>query len=433
MTKTLAVLLLAAALPSAAAVEPMFRGGPAHAGVAGSEAPREFKRVKWAFPTGNRVVSSPVMNAGTIYFGSDDGNVYAVEAATGRQLWKRATKGPVPSTPAVSGNRVYVTSYDGHLYALDAKTGAVRWKFATEGERHFEAKNLHGWTPARQTFFDPFDVFLSSPVVVGGSVFFGSGDGNLYAVDADGGALKWKFATKDVVHASPAYANGVLYVGSWDSYFYAVDAATGKEKWRFHAGEDPVTHNQVGFQGSAAVVDGVVYVGCRDSNVYALDAATGAEKWRFNNAGSWVIASPAVADGKVIFATSDSALFHMVDAATGKPVAKQQSRAYMFGSPVVAGRIVLQPILNGSLEARDLADGALLWEFRTDAAKANRGWALTSEGRLNMPLLFRSNSGQDGILGLDRQLSAGGMFSTPLVAGGTIYVGSSDGNLYALE
>ena len=118
MTKTLAVLLLAAALPSAAAVEPMFRGGPAHAGVAGSEAPREFKRVKWAFPTGNRVVSSPVMNAGTIYFGSDDGNVYAVEAATGRQLWKRATKGPVPSTPAVSGNRVYVTSYDGHLYAM---------------------------------------------------------------------------------------------------------------------------------------------------------------------------------------------------------------------------------------------------------------------------------------------------------------------------
>ena len=433
MKKILFALLLSAALPGNAAVEPMFRGGPAHEGVTASEAPREFKRVKWTFPTGNRVVSSPVMSAGTIYFGSDDGNIYAVEAATGRQLWKRITKGPVPSTPAVSAGRVYVTSYDGHLYALDAKTGAVRWKFATEGERRFEARNLHGWTPAKQTFFDPFDVYLSSPVVVGSSVFFGSGDGHLYAVDAGTGALRWKFATGDVVHSSPAYANGVLYFGSWDSYFYAVDAATGKEKWRFHAGEDPVAHNQVGFQGSAAVVNGVVYVGCRDSNVYALDAATGEEKWRFNNAGSWVISSPAVADGKVIFATSDSALFHMVDAATGKPIAKQQSKAYMFGSPVVAGRVVLQPVLNGSLEARDLADGALLWEFRTDAAKANRGWALTSEGRLNMPLLFRSASGMDGILGLDRQLTAGGMLSSPLVADGVIYVGSTDGNLYALE
>ena len=433
MKRAFVVVLLSAALPCAAAVEPMFRGGPSHAGVAASDAPREFRRVKWTFPTGNRVVSSPVMHAGILYFGSDDGSIYAVQAATGRQLWKRATKGPVPSTPAIAGDLLYATSYDGHLYSLDLRNGAVRWKFATAGERHFEAKGLHGWTPAKQTFFDPFDVFLSSPVVVNGSVFFGSGDGHLYALDAATGQLRWKFETGDVIHASPAYANGTLYVGSWDSYFYAVDAATGKQKWRFHAGEDPVIHNQVGFQSSAAVVDGVVYVGCRDSNLYALDAATGTEKWRFNNAGSWVIASPAVADGKVIFATSDSALFHMLDAATGKPLAKQQSKAFMFGSPVVAGRVVLQPVLNGTLEARDLADGALLWEFRTEASKANRGWALTSEGRFNLPLIFRSNSGEDGILGLERQLGIGALFSTPLVEGGTIYVGSTDGNLYALE
>ena len=109
--------------------------------------------------------------------------------------------------------------------------------------------------------------------------------------------------------------------GSWDSFFYAVDAATGKEKWRFHGGEDPLIHNQVGFQSSAAVVDGVVYVGCRDSNLYALEAATGKEKWRFNNEMSWVITSPAVAHGKVYLRTSDSSLYHVVDAATGKSIA----------------------------------------------------------------------------------------------------------------
>ena len=120
------------------------------------------------------------------------------------------------------------------------------------------------------------------------------------------GDLYWKFKTSEVVHASPALADGVLFFGSWDSYFYAVDAATGKEKWRFHAGEDPLIHNQVGFQSSPAVANGVVYTGCRDANLYALDAVTGKEKSRFNTELSWVITSPAVADGKVFFATSDS-------------------------------------------------------------------------------------------------------------------------------
>jgi len=117
--------------------------------------------------------------------------------------------------------------------------------------------------PKDQTIADPFDIFLSSPVVANGVVYFGSGDGNLYALESDTCDLRWKFKTGDVVHASPALADGVLFFGSWDSYFYAVDAATGKEKWRFHGGEDPMMHNQVGFQSSPAVVNGTVYTGRR--------------------------------------------------------------------------------------------------------------------------------------------------------------------------
>ena len=281
----------------AACAQSMFRADAVHAGIYGDAGPRAFHRVKWKFQTGDRIVSSAVHADGTIYFGGDDGNIYAVSAADGRQLWKYRTGGPVPATPAVIGGTLYVGSYDGKFYALDARTGATRWKFATEGERRFEAKGLHGLQPKTQTIADPYDVFLSSPVVTGGTVYFGSGDGHLYALDAASGELRWKFKTGDVVHASPAYANGVVYFGSWDSYFYALDARTGAEKWRFHGGEDPLIHNQVGFQSSPAVVDGVVYTGCRDSNLYALDAATGREKWRYNNGGSWVISSPAVSNG----------------------------------------------------------------------------------------------------------------------------------------
>ena len=426
-------ILIGLTLTALGSGQTMFRGDAAHSGVYAGAGPRQLHGVKWRFPTGNRVVSSPVWSDGVLYFGSDDNNVYAVDAASGRQNWKFATRGPVPCTPAVAAGLVYFGSYDGHFYAVEAQTGHLRWRFSTGGERRFEAKGIHGFQPKNQTVADPFDVFLSSPVVALGLVYFGSGDGNVYALDASTGDLRWKFATGDVVHASPAIDAGTLYVGSWDSYFYAIDAATGKEKWRFHGGEDPVIHNQVGFQSSPAVVGGVVYTGCRDSNLYAIDAATGKERWRFFNNGSWVIVSPAVVNGKVVFATSDSSLFHIADAATGKPVLQQSTQAYVFSSPAVAGGIAYYGVLNGTLQARDVGTGALLWEYQTETAKKNRNWVLTSGRKINDALLFHSAWREAPIVATDLELSAGVIFSSPLVVDQVVYFGSTDGYLYALE
>jgi outer membrane protein assembly factor BamB len=339
----------------------------------------------------------------------------------------------VAASPAVADGIVYVGSYDGKFYALNAQTGGMKWKFATGGERRFEAKGLHGLEPKNQTIADQFDVFLSSPVVTQGTVYFGSGDGNLYALDAASGELRWKFKTGDVVHASPAFADGVLFFGSWDSYFYAVEAATGKEKWRFRGGEDALIHNQVGFQSSPAVAGGVVYTGCRDSNLYALDAVTGKEKWRFNNELSWVITSPAVAQGRVFFATSDSSLYHVVEAATGKPILRQQGKAYMFSSPAVANDVVLIGVLNGTLEARDVKTGEVLWDFQVETSRQNKGWVLTADRKFNSPLLFYSNWREAPIVGTDRQIGIGGIFSSPLIVNGVVYFGSADGFLYAVE
>ena len=425
---------LATTLGSGGALaQAMFRGDAAHHGSYSADGPRALHRVKWTFPTGDRIVSSPIHKDGVIYFGSDDGNVYAVDAADGRQLWKRRTGGPIAATPALAGDLVYVGSYDGNFYALEAKSGATRWKFATGGERRFEAKNLHGMLPKNQTIADPFDIFLSSPVVVGGSVFFGSGDGNVYSLDAASGALNWKFETGDVVHASPAVADGVVYFGSWDSYFYAVDARTGVQKWRFHGGEDPLIHNQVGFQSSPAVVNGVVYTGCRDSKLYAIEAATGREKWHFDAAGSWVISSPAVVQGKVIFGTSDSSLYLVLDAETGRELVRQQDKAFFFSSPTVAGNTVYIGVLNGTLEARDLATGDLVWEFQTEASKRNAGWVLSADRKFNAPLLYWSNWREYPLVATVRQSSVGSIFSSPLIVGTAVYFGSADGNLYALE
>lgn len=431
--KLLAAYVISLGLAPLCAGPSMFRGDAVHSGTYSGPGPRQFHRVKWKFTTGDRVVSSPVWDRGIVFFGSDDFNLYAVDGSTGLQKWKYSTGGPVPSTPVVSDGIVYVASYDGKLYAIDEETGKAIWKFNTTGERRFEAKGLHGLQPKTQTYPDPYDVFLSSPVVGQSRVFFGSGDGNAYALDAHSGELRWKYKTGDVVHASPALDGGTLYFGSWDSYFYAVDAVSGKEKWRFHGGEDPDIHNQVGFQSSPAVRNGVVYTGCRDSNLYALEAGSGKEKWRFNNRGSWVITSPAVTGNKVVFATSDSSLLHIADAETGKPVLKQQLKAFVFSSPVVVDDVIYVGILNGSIEAHDLNTGDLLWEFRTDTSKRNAKWFLTSDGKFNTPLLYYTAWREAGLGSADRQFSVGSILSSPLVVNGVLYVGSTDGNLYAIE
>ncbi len=421
--------VLAAATPA----QTMFRGDAVHSGVASSAAPRQEPRVMWQFPTGDRIVSSPVWADDAVIFGSDDGNVYAVDAATGRQRWMHRTGGPVPATPAVSDGRVFILSYDGRLHALDAHSGTLLWKFASAGERRFEARGLHGLQPRTQTIADPFDVFLSSPVVAEGRVFFGSGDGHLYAVDAASGDLHWKFGSGDVMHASPAHADGVLYVGSWDGRFYAVDAATGREVWRHQGGTDELLHNQVGFQSSAAVVGGTVFVGGRDARLHALDARTGSVRWQFATGSSWVVASPAVTGGRVIFATSDSSRLHVVDALSGRGLIDEDVSAFVFASPVVAGDVVLVGVLNGMLQARDLNTGSLLWTWRTEASRTNAGWVLTRDGRFNLPLLYGSTWRETPLLATARQFSIGSIFSTPLVVGGVIYVGSADGRMYALR
>jgi len=367
-----------------------------------------------------------------VYAGSTDGNFYAVDLESGAQKWKFETKVRVTSSPAVNRGVVYFAGYDGKFYAVDAPSGQLKWKFQTGGERRFAGRHIHGIQPAAETMPDPFDFYLSSPAVWNGTVYFGSGDGNIYALDANSGTLKWKFQTGDVVHASPAISNDTLFIGSWDSYFYALDAASGKKKWSFKTGEDHDIYNQVGIQSSAAVMDGIVYFGCRDSNFYALDAATGQKKWAFNNKGSWVITSPAVRDGKVYFATSDSALFYVLDAKSGAPVFSLKFKWPMFSSPAIAGDLLYMGTHEGKLIAIDLKTQQPAWEFRTDGSRRNGAAFTKADGTPNYEAAFPEDFYDALVAGVSEMQAIGTVLSSPVVVDNVIYVGSTDGNLYAL-
>jgi len=378
-------------------------------------------------------VSSPAVADGVVYFGSTDGRLYAVDAAAGTQRWKFQTGSRVVSSPAIADGVAYFGSYDGDFYAVDTASGHLKWKFKTGGERRFEGTHLHGTQPVMETMPDPFDVYLSSPAVWNGSVYFGSGDGNVYSLNASTGTLNWSYKTGDVVHASPAIDDGTLFIGSWDSYFYAIDAASGTLKWRFKTGVDPDIHNQVGIQSSAAVAGGIVYFGCRDSHLYALDERTGDKKWAFSTGQSWVISSPAVDAGTVYFATSDSGLFYALDAVTGATIFSLDYDHWVsFSSPAVVGQMAYIGSNAGTLNAINLKDRTKAWSFKTDGSKQNGPKYTNADGSPKYEAAYASDYYDDLIIGYANMMSVGAVVSSPVVSGGVIYVGSTDGNLYAL-
>jgi len=425
-------LVLLVGLSGPALAQATFHGDVARTGVFPTPGPSQ-PTLKWTFKTAGPIVASPAVADGIVYVASLSGHLHAVDRETGQEKWQFKSSRPIASSPAVVDGIMYFVSSAGSLAALDVATGQPRWVYAIEFERRFEAKGLHGYPSPAQTIPDAWDVFTSSPAVADGRVFFGSGDGNVYAVDAARGVLLWKFTTGDVVHASPAVANGVVYVGSWDGNFYAIDAQTGRQRWVFEGGRDPVLHNQVGFQSSAAVVDGTVYVGSRDAHVYAIDAATGRKRWDYPTSKSWVNGTPAVRDGTVYVGTSDSSRFMALDARTGRLKFNFDARAYVFSSAALAGPRAYFGCHNGYLYAIDAASGTLAWEFRTEGSKRDPMKLLTAEGRLDRDA-FAPVFGdfQDMYIDFYRFTSIVGILGSPVIEGGVLYVGSLDGNLYAI-
>jgi outer membrane protein assembly factor BamB len=411
----------------------MFRGGPTHLGVYETEGVEQEPTVLWKFDAGDRVFSSPTVTGGRAYFGSDDGALYAVDIETGRQVWRYPTDGKVRSSPAVAGGLVYFGSYDGSFYALDAQSGELAWRFDTTGERRWQAANLDGMTPAGEVHQDPWDFFLSSPVFANGVVYFGTGEGMLYALDAETGVQRWAFATADTIHSSPAVADGMVYVGNMESRLYAVNAETSEARWHYQAGIDTNYYNQHGLQSSPAVANGRVYIGGRDGGLHVVDAHTGERVWKFDTNGSWFLGSAAVASDHVYIGTSDTNMLRAIDTTTGDAVFGDALGGYIYSSPALVGDTLYIGTCAGVLFAVDAISGDIRWQFRTAASVEGRHGILTPDGELDSAKLFAGEyTTQNAAAAVERFLDLGAFLSSPVVRDGVLYIGSADGHLYAL-
>jgi outer membrane protein assembly factor BamB len=245
-------------------------GDLAHSGY--SDSPVVPLELIWKYKVGGSEISAPVVDRGTVFVGSDDNNLYAINAANGSLKWQYPALGRV-YTPAAKDGLVFAASFDNNIYALD-QDGNLKWQTGTGNSQ-------------------------ASPVVAYNRILYGGFDKYIYAIHIINGSIKWQYATGDWVESSPAISQGVIYAGSNDNKIYALDP-DGHLRWSYTTGGSIVS--------SPSVVNGIVYAGSKDNSIYAIDSTDGTFKWS-RKTNDWVISSPAVFENKVFAGSNDNYIY----------------------------------------------------------------------------------------------------------------------------
>ncbi len=364
----------------------MFRHDLSHSGATGPSCILPQGTLKWVFSTGGPIHSSPAVVNGTVYVGSQDHKLYALDATTGDKRWEYETDSWVESSPAIVNGVVYIGSNDGKLYALDAQSGKKLWDFNA----------MH---------------VTSSPAVADGIVYFGAWDYYIYALDAEQGTKLWDFKTDGYVTSSPAVANGIVYSGSGSQFFYALDSLSGRLRLQFKAYFASVSSPAVSGQTVYFVTYGFLY---------AIDG--NARTWLWENETKpywiqlWVMGIPGIP-------TPPPQSGFLWGLRLGKTTSS---------SPVVAGD-TLYVGSDNKLVAIDLQNYQRRWEFEAE------GTITSTPAVVDTTIYVGSEDGWlyavDATTGekLWDILTGGKITSSPTVADGTVYIGSHDGNLYAIE
>ncbi|MBS0030782.1 outer membrane protein assembly factor BamB family protein [Chitinophaga sp. 22321] len=369
--------------------------------------------VKWQFKTGGSVVSSPVVNGRYLFIGSADSCMYALDRNSGQQLWKYKTGGAVNATVACDSTAVFFMSEDAHFYALDMHSGKLLWTFTTIGEHAI----------------DPWDYFLSSAAVEKGIVYTGSTDGHIYALQAGTGKLLWKYRTGGAVHAAPTVVENTLLAGSFDGIFYALNTSNGALRWKFDTmGERYFPLGEVQFH--AVVADSSVYFCSRDYNVYALHLRTGKGLWVYHEPGSWT-SVPGMAGNRLLVSTFDTHRALAFDA-YGNLEWKSPAHLNVFSSIATTNAYGYMGSLGGRLFKMNLRTGESTSIFQTAASKQTEGRFFDSAtGELFPDLMARYKN--DYIKMYADFLDMGSILSTPWLEDGMLFLGSTDGYVYALQ
>ncbi len=314
---------------------PMFRGGATLTGVAKSDLPKKLA-VRWTLECGEAITSSAAIVDGTVYVGSEDAGLFAVDLATGKVRWQYKMEEAVHASPTVYRGVVFFGDAEGIMHAVDAKTGSGKWKFTTHGE------------------------IISSANPMGHRIVFGSYDGTLYCLSATDGKLLWKVETEGRIHGTPGVIDGHVIAAGCDEHLHVADAASGKVV-------PSMTLGSVTGVG-AAVSGSMVYLGTYGSRVMALDWRARKQVWAFKDPDrDFPYMSSAAITGEVVVLGSRDKNLRALDLKTGKLRWALRTRGRIDSSPVIVGNRVFVGSSDGNLYEVDLTTGRERWRFEAGA------------------------------------------------------------------
>lgn len=245
-------------------------------------------------------LNKPVYAVDKVFVHVTCDGLYALDIATGEEIWHFATNACPGHTLAANEKVVCVGAWD--FYAVNAEDGTLLWSIPS-------GKACDSW---------------NHPLIVGETLYLAqggqiqsTGQDFLHALELETGKSKWKFQASALIIGPPAIGNGLVYFGSIDGWFYALDAMTGKERWKtqlpYWIDSPPVVDEvKVYFQASDISIDLVTY------KVFALDAFTGKEQWSFSTVGNSTINIPPLVYQGMLYVAGGS--LYAIDTQTGKEV-----------------------------------------------------------------------------------------------------------------
>ncbi|HSR94189.1 MAG TPA: PQQ-binding-like beta-propeller repeat protein [Solirubrobacterales bacterium] len=223
--------------------------------------------------------SSPLAVGGNLYLGDDKTNLVSLRASDGRTLWQFNSPGAIKASPSYHDGRVYVADYQSAMFCLDAGSGKLLWRTNTSRVPPFGEGG-----------------FYSSPAIAFGRVYAARDDGTVYAFDQKSGKVDWFFPTHDFIYGSPAVAHvpgtpPSVYIGGYDEHFYALDARSGRQRWRFDVG-GPVP-------GTGVVIGHTVYTSSfKTREAIGIDVRSHRKTFSLRQASY----TPVVSDGRRLYA-----------------------------------------------------------------------------------------------------------------------------------
>ncbi len=319
-------------------------------------------------------------------------------------IWRFKTNGPVKSSPAIVGGRVFVGSSDANVYSIDIKDGRKIWSYKTDA------------------------AVEASPCVIAGDVYVGSQGGFLYALDANTSSLKWKYKTGGEIPGAANWTTSPdgrllrIIVGSYDDKLHCVDATTGREVWTY-ASENYIN-------GSPAIdVNKAVFGGC-DAMIHIVGLDDGKMLGKIDG-GSYIAASAAIDNGQV-YCGNYGNIFFRADIGQGKVVWEfKQSEQPYFASPAIGEKVVVVGSRDEHIYCLDRNNGGFIWKFRTLGAVdssavicGDKVIACSTDGRIYMLSLA------DGSMLWSYQIGQA-IISSPAIAQSVVVVGCDDGYVYA--